>query len=119
MLWPMLAMGALGAIQGERKRAQEEKFNRSQAEMEKYSPWTGVHGSIKPVTGDWFSGALQGGTTGLMLGQQFGGGEVAPKASPLAQMGQDNAQMFDAGRFDQLKGVQDSRLAQRNPWSFS
>ena len=75
-MWNFLVpagMAALGAMRGNAKREQEEKFNRGQAEMEKYSYATGQHGQIRPVQSSAFDGALQGGMTGLQLTQAFGG----------------------------------------------
>ena len=115
--WLLLGGAALGAIQGQRKQDQINRMNQAQAETTRYSPWTGMKGQLQNPGGGWFDGALSGGLTGAMLGQQFGGDNtVAPKPGQLETMGAGNAAAFDAGQYNKMKALQDSRVAAQNPW---
>lgn len=101
---PYLLLGgaALGAIQGERQANRVASINRANAEQTRYSPWTGMGaGKIQSTGGGWFDGALQGGTAGMMLGQQF-----------------DNAnQNFETGKPTTNVGLDQRYRTSNNPWS--
>lgn len=57
------------------------------AETDRYSPWTGLHGKM-PERSSMFGSAMQGGTTGLMLGQGLSqAGLLAAKVAPTAVAG--------------------------------
>lgn len=124
MLWPILAMSALGAYQGQRKQDRIASQNRAEAETTRYSPWTGMKGQLHDTGGGWFDGALQGGLTGAALSQQFGGAEKATTGALPEQLngqsmyeaGLENANAFNAGDYGKLKGYQTSAIA-RNPWA--
>ncbi len=70
-MWELIPVGltALGAIHGANRAAEERKFNRAQAEVTRYSPWTGMSGQIRPVQYSAFGGGLQGFGTGMALYQ--------------------------------------------------
>lgn len=74
MLWALpLGMAALGALQSEQKRKDTAEWNKKQAELHKYSPWTGMKGEIRENNQDAMGGALQGGVAGLGMAQGMGG----------------------------------------------
>lgn len=77
-MWPMLVMAGLGALQGHAKQQQQEKWNRGQADVTRYSPWTGIKGDLKPVTDSALGGAMQGGLTGAMMSQSMGADKATP-----------------------------------------
>lgn len=85
--WAALATGALvGSMNAEKKAEQQRKHNLMQAELTRYSPWTGMRGQISPVDADPMEGALTGGFSGLAMSQALGQkGMFAEKAStPIA-----------------------------------
>lgn len=88
-LAPLLST-AVGAVQGKQKRDAQRKYNLGQAEMTRYSPWTGKSGTISPETASPLSGAMQGAMGGINLAQNlmgkgsswFGGGGGGGQPSP-------------------------------------
>lgn len=69
----LAGLGLMGAGAGMAKHEfddlpKEESQMRLAAETEKYAPWTGLHGKM-PERSSGFGSVMQGGTTGLMLGQ--------------------------------------------------
>lgn len=82
-MWPMLAaaggMAALGMIREREKAKAQRKYNEGQAEISRYSPWTGMQGQITPVFDDSLGAGLQGGLSGAMMAQNFS------KANPSSQ----------------------------------
>lgn len=72
MWWAIpLAMSVLGASKAEQQRKADIANNEMQAELTKYSPWTGQFGKIGAVSGGWMDGALQGGLSGLSMAQKM------------------------------------------------
>lgn len=72
MFWaPMLAMSGLGLLSGMNQQKQQKKYNQAAAEYNRYSPWTGRTMQQRFDAQDPMSGALQGGVSGLMLGQNL------------------------------------------------
>jgi len=83
MLWALpLGMAALGAVQQENQRKRDQAYNAGQAEVTRYSPWTNIHGEIHPSSASALNGAIQGGVSGALLAQQFGGGSAKPSVTP-------------------------------------
>lgn len=85
--WIPLAIGAgAGLLKNELvDKPQHKRMQRAQAEMTRYSPWTGMQGKILTPPSA-FGSMLQGATTGAMFGQMAGGmggmggaGAMAPK----------------------------------------
>jgi hypothetical protein len=67
-----LAMGALGAYQGHQEQQEHKRHNKAQAEMTKYSPWTGMSGQVNPYTGKGaLGGAIGGAASGAALSQAY------------------------------------------------
>ena len=106
-MWMLpVGMAALGAYQGAQKKKAEDQWNRGQAEVTRYSPWTGISGQLKPSSSSMLGGAMQGGLSGAMLGQHFGGGsttEIEPSA--MDKLGKQNASAFGSGDFGDMKGI--------------
>jgi hypothetical protein len=75
---PIVTAG-LGYLDGERKREETKRQNMAQAEISRYSPWTGQMGQITPNHYNGMSSAIQGGLSGFGAVQGMMGGE---KASP-------------------------------------
>ncbi len=126
MLWPMLAMGALGAVQGQRKQDRIAKMNEAQAETTRYSPWTGMKGQLQDTGGGAFDGALQGGLTGAALSQSFDGGG-AEKAVTEGAASTNPAQFADGGNafsdrqmmMGQAPGAKTSPMQSSfSPWNY-
>ena len=75
MWWIPLAMDAASMINEKQKENQLDRYNQGQAEVTRYSPWTGIKGQIQPNQGPGMFGAGIGGAVGgLGLMQAFGGG---------------------------------------------
>lgn len=83
MAIPAIAGAVLGYDQQRRQAKATEKFNKGQAEVTRYSPWTGVKGQIQQNNADPISGALQGGLSGAMFGQQLSGMNAANNANAV------------------------------------
>ena len=89
-----LGLAAVGAIQGEEERSQNRALNKAAAEQTKFSDITGRAGTLRPVGGGAFGGALQGGLAGLSaigpggaFGGLSGGGAAPAAAAPSAGAG--------------------------------
>lgn len=74
---------ALGALENNEEQKQHSRMQRAQAEMTRYSPWTGMQGQILTPPKSIFGSMLQGGATGAMIGQGLakGGGASAGMGS--------------------------------------
>ena len=87
MFWVPMAIGAgLGLMKGMSDQKQYEERQSAQAEMTKYSPWTGMHGQVLKQP-NVFGSILQGGAMGAMAGQSMGAGggaAAAPQSQPVA-----------------------------------
>lgn len=86
---PLLAlMGAsamLSARQAEQKKKQQQDNNRLQAELTRYSPWTGMQGQIdSSYIPDALTAGAGGALQGAAIGQGFGmGGMTQPGQMPM------------------------------------
>lgn len=69
----------VGALQGQQKEKQQKQFNDSQAEITRYSPWTGMRGQVTPTTDNALGGAMQGGLGGALFGQRIASMQGAAK----------------------------------------
>jgi hypothetical protein len=83
MAWMIpVAMAAYGATAANQKRAQEKKNQRANATAIEMSPWTGMNpGLMSSQAPGPLGGALQGGVSGAIMAQQFGGG-TSPSYKP-------------------------------------
>lgn len=121
MLWALpLAGAAIGAIQGSNQRKAQQDYNKSQAEIHRYSPWTGMQGKTQAVTASGFGGALQGGLTGAGMAQSFGGfgggaAGAAGGASQMKEMATHNAPLFEAGKYGEMGGYMDTSTRKLPP----
>jgi hypothetical protein len=118
----MAGSAALSMYRDQKKNEATEKFNKGQAEITRYSPWTGMKGEVRPIFNDPVGSGLQGGLTGASLygsmkgagmfdgdsgGQTLGdgrGGEGALVSQDQVQgMGGDmgNARPMTADQFQQ------------------
>jgi hypothetical protein len=87
----MLAFAAgsslLGAQQAREKQKQQARMNMAEAVKTEFSPWTGVQGNINLDAPSTTVGALQGGLTGAMMGQQFANmNSVKPKPDDMTNV---------------------------------
>lgn len=79
---PVAGAGLIGTGAGMGKREwsdipREQAQRALAAQTERLSPWTGLHGQLGPQ-GSMFESGLQGGSTGLAIGQGLSGGTAAP-----------------------------------------
>lgn len=86
MFWaPMLAMGALGAIQGNQAQKDQKRHNLAAAESTRYSSWSKQNPMQQRFGAPTaLGGGLQGGVAGLAMGQQMGGFDPSGGASGLS-----------------------------------
>lgn len=87
-LWAIpVGMAALGAYKGQQDRAQAKQDRLAEAEVARWSPWTGMQPARVGMPAGELGGAIQGGLAGASLMQSFDGGGKgeAPKAEPTAQ----------------------------------
>lgn len=76
--------GILGYDQAAKQKQQQMIDNAAQAELTRYSPWTGMKGQINTKYADPFAAALGGGMQGLGVAQGLGTlGKKTP--APAAQ----------------------------------
>lgn len=66
-----VASAVMNGLQAEKQRKAQIEDNKLQAELTKYSPWTGQFGKISPVGGGFMDGAMQGAMSGLSLSQNM------------------------------------------------
>lgn len=92
-MWQFLipaATAALGAQRAQRQADQKERFNKAQAEITKYSPWTGMRGQLdSSYSPSSFEGGLAGGLQGLGMAQGFGMFANKPQSIGGMQSGLD------------------------------
>jgi hypothetical protein len=87
-MWPALAMmGASAALSMYREKKKADamnKWNQGQAEVTKWSPWTGMKGDVRPNFEDPMGAGLQGGISGLGLYGSMKGAGLFDGASQAA-----------------------------------
>ena len=75
-MWPALLMGAsaiMGMNRANRQADQQRRNNLAQAEITRYSPWTGMRGQIdNSYTPSGLEGAISGGIQGASMAQGLG-----------------------------------------------
>lgn len=100
-MWGQLAaLGGglgLGLIKQNQQKAEYNRQKQQAADIHRFSPWTGLTGEgfMPKKNPNMFDNLLQGGLTGAMMGQQFGGmgggaeeaGGTVPTLSGGAQTG--------------------------------
>lgn len=118
MAIPMAVMAAMGALMGaaneQKKRNDQTHFNKYQAEVTRYSPWTGMQGQLTPVTGNPLGGAVQGGISGAMFGKSFQGGN-GTEAAIGALNAKDDGTVVSGG-YGQMPGQQMASNGNQNPY---
>lgn len=88
MWWIPLAMAAKGAMDANSARDKQERYNKGQAEVTRYSPLTGQSGHMdNSATPSALSGAVAGGIQGMAVSQGIEKG-MAPDASGGGVAGQ-------------------------------
>lgn len=70
-MWQMLLGAGLGALSANQKQKAEEENNKMQAELTRYSPWTGMKGTISHNAPSMLDGVLQGGMGGMGVMQEM------------------------------------------------
>lgn len=94
-MWPLIAMAGsalLSMHQENQKAKQMKKYNEAQAEMTRYSPWTGRAGQIQQYTYDPLSAAAGGALQGLGMYQDFSKLNMnKPQAGGLTTSGVDQS----------------------------
>lgn len=75
-MWQMMAAGALmGALKSEQEKRAAKKDALLQAEIARYSPWSGMQASTRGKRSvNELGNVMQGALTGAEFAQQFGGG---------------------------------------------
>lgn len=100
MSWVTVGVAGAGLLAGGLKANSDKKQYRrnqaAQAEMTRYSPWTGMQGKVLTPPSS-FGTVMQGGLTGAMLGQSlgsggFGSGGAAAGGSPPVAMNYQGSQ---------------------------
>ena len=72
--WIPLAMAGASLLQEKNNADATERFNKGQAEITRYSPWTGMKGQMKQNSPNYLGAGLKGGLQGYMLGNAICGG---------------------------------------------
>lgn len=72
--------GGLGLIQNHQKQAEYNRQKELASQTERYSPWTGVHGTMPTSAPNAMSSLMQGAMQGASFGQGMGGAPAAPAA---------------------------------------
>lgn len=83
MWWALpVAMAGVGAVQGDAKRRQNERDAKAQAEVARWSPWSGMSPHQVAQDDSAWGGAMQGGVAGMgmIAGQKD---DAATDAGPL------------------------------------
>jgi hypothetical protein len=116
MFWIPAAMAAMGAINAQRKQERQESGNRAQAELHKYSPWTGLQGQMdRSYSPSMLEGGLSGGLSGMAATQGLGGAaDGTQMAAPATKMNYQGANMLSG---QNLAGALGSNYGQGSMWS--
>ena len=77
--WVPVAMAAAGAVEGDAKRKRNEKKLQAQAEIARWSPWTGMQPHDVSTEDSAIHGAMQGGVAGIGMTQNMKGDDATPK----------------------------------------
>lgn len=78
----MAGMAGINAMNANQQQADTKRFNQGQAEMTKYSPWTGRAGEIQRHQGPSpLMAGVGGAAQGAGLAQQFG--SAKPQVEPM------------------------------------
>jgi hypothetical protein len=80
--WIPLAMMAAGAAKGGLDQKAAAKKRKAEAEVARWSPWTGMSAQRVEDGPGVLGGAMQGGVSGLDMMQKMGGSTQSPKAPP-------------------------------------
>jgi hypothetical protein len=124
-MWPMIAAmaasTALGYNQQRQQQKATDKWNKGQAEMTKYSPWTGVRGQTQMNTADPLSGAIQGGLSGFAMGQNFSkmGGAAPAAEKPMGDISMNTTAVDSTQNLDPLQSENQTlfgSLRKQNPF---
>lgn len=78
------ATAAIGAMSAKNRNDNIESANKANAEITRYSPWTGMQGQIQAKGPSMMEGAFAGGLQGLGMAQGMGFGGGAPSAGAPA-----------------------------------
>lgn len=122
MLWAIpVGMAALGAVKGEQDRQQARNDRKMEAEIARWSPWTGMQAQRVRDNSSPLGGALQGGVGGLGIMQAFQNsgmgsqGASASSGTPLAgeAYNGDNASMQPT-----QEDMYQQQLNQKSPYFF-
>lgn len=97
---PILIGAGVGLAKGLADQQQEKKDRRTQAEIQRWSPWTGLQGQQVKGT-NLLNTTAQGAMAGGMLGQGMGGGAAAAPAAGAAADGTTGAigPLADSGAY--------------------
>jgi len=79
----LLAGAGAGLLKGLHERKQEARDRALAAETARWSPWTGMQPKM-PQRTDVMGNVISGGTTGLLLGQNYGKSLPAPNMGGAA-----------------------------------
>jgi len=113
-MWWMLpaAIGAVSSMKSAERKADQQKANNlAQAEMTRYSPWTGMTGKLDTsYTPGAFEAGLSGGLQGLGMAQGFGMGGMGGGGSPQMPA---NSTMTAGTPWDQMGKAQQPNLFSR------
>jgi hypothetical protein len=118
MWWIPLAMAGAGAIKGQKEEAQAKRDRQMEAEIARWSPWTGMQPQRVHDGPGVMGNAIQGATSGLSMMQNVNalrGGKsdpVAPKAPPPGVAPENTALAGQAGFYPQANPAEyDNRNA--------
>lgn len=118
-LWAIpVGMAALGAYKGQQDRAQAKKDRLAEAEVARWSPWTGMSPARVGMPAGELGGAIQGGLAGASLMQSFdGGGNKQPTNTGESWTGNElnNSQVQPTQQ--SIDGQSPAMLAQQSKYS--
>lgn len=95
MWWALpVATSLLGMRNANRRREQQEQYNKGQAEVTRYSPWTGVSGKMDTsYTPDALEAGISGGMQGLGM-MQAGQAAFGAPAAAATGSGMSGEELF-------------------------
>ncbi len=89
-MWGAIAAGIMAALSANKERQKSDSIyehNIGQAALTKYSPWTGMKGSLQKDNTDALGGAVKGGLMGYSMGSSIDGSLAKSAASESANAG--------------------------------
>ena len=118
MIWAIpLAMAAAGAIQGQQKREQEKRDRKAEAEIARWTPWTGMAPQRVQAGGGPLGGAVTGGLQGASFMQSMNAAGYGKGDSSSGEVA--DASTDSTAPMSQQTAMQQPNMSSEDPYVLS